>query len=285
MKLSVIIPTYNRAIELGRCLNSLLLQSKKRGWEAVVIDDGSTDTTADIVKEYTDRLPLRYFRFKTNRGVNVARNYGITQAKGHWCAFLDSDDEYYPQAIETILAGLASEPKADVHGFMLEKLDAEGQVEKVGFVSKNNWQTVTVSYKQVVLKANISADIHYVIKKDLADRKHRFPEYINGMESLFFFGLAQQGCRFIYHNRVVALVHTNSTDRLSQQSKLSPGMAQALVTLLSQHGQILFNDQSKYIHYWVILTKNLFHRPQISLLWPYLKICFQTLGYLIWRKN
>ena len=91
---SVIICTYNRARLLPRALDSLLAQSES-DWEAIIVDDGSTDDTHEVVKRYTSCCPnIRLFQRSVNRGVAAARNIGVKLAAGRFITFLDSDDEY-----------------------------------------------------------------------------------------------------------------------------------------------------------------------------------------------
>ena len=91
---SVIICTYNRARLLPRALDSLLAQSES-DWEAIIVDDGSTDQTVEVVKRYSSICPnVRLFQRSFNRGVAAARNIGVKLSKGRFVTFLDSDDEY-----------------------------------------------------------------------------------------------------------------------------------------------------------------------------------------------
>lgn len=96
-RVSVVIPTYNRAAKTVRAVNSVLAQSY-RSIEIIVVDDGSTDNTSLALQSvFGDKI--RYFR-KTNGGVSSARNFGIAQTKGEYVAFLDSDDLWLPNKIE-----------------------------------------------------------------------------------------------------------------------------------------------------------------------------------------
>jgi glycosyltransferase involved in cell wall biosynthesis len=88
-KVSVIIPTYNRLPMLKEAVDSVLSQNVE-DVELIVVDDGSTDGTADKVVKYGGRVKL--FQHKENRGVSAARNTGIHHAKGKYIGFLDSDD-------------------------------------------------------------------------------------------------------------------------------------------------------------------------------------------------
>lgn len=90
--ISVIIPTFNRASVLARAIDSVARQ-KFTDWELIVIDDGSTDQTSEVIKTFSKTLPIRNFH-TTNNGVSKARNLGAQSARGEWLAFLDSDDEW-----------------------------------------------------------------------------------------------------------------------------------------------------------------------------------------------
>lgn len=97
-KVSVIIPTYNRAHLIGRALKSVLNQTYQN-FEIIVIDDGSTDNTEEIVKSFSGER-IRYIRHKVNKGYPAALNTGIKAAKGKYIAFQDSDDEWFPEKLE-----------------------------------------------------------------------------------------------------------------------------------------------------------------------------------------
>jgi glycosyltransferase involved in cell wall biosynthesis len=87
---SVVIPSYNHARYLGRALQSILDQTYTN-WEAIVIDNHSTDNTDEILKIFTDPR-ITYLKIHNNGVIAASRNVGIMSAKGEWIAFLDSDD-------------------------------------------------------------------------------------------------------------------------------------------------------------------------------------------------
>lgn len=93
---SVIIPTYNRAQIIIESINSVLNQTYQN-FEILVIDDGSTDNTKDIVESIND-IRIRYI-YQENSGPSAARNNGIKNANGEWIAFLDSDDIWLPEKL------------------------------------------------------------------------------------------------------------------------------------------------------------------------------------------
>lgn len=106
---SVIIPTFNRAHLLPRALVSVQAQTFPN-IELIVIDDGSTDDTSNVVKKFSNGLnfPVIYRR-QENRGCAAARNAGIFTAKGDFIYFFDSDDALLPTAIEHLVAALRGE--------------------------------------------------------------------------------------------------------------------------------------------------------------------------------
>lgn len=95
---SVIIPTYNRACSIRRSVQSVLNQTFN-DLEVIIIDDGSTDGTKKVLKDFSDKR-IRYFGFKYNRGAAIARNIGIKFANGYFISFQDSDDEWLPWKLE-----------------------------------------------------------------------------------------------------------------------------------------------------------------------------------------
>jgi len=96
---SVVIPTYNHANFIGKALKSILDQTYQN-WEAIVIDNQSTDQTHEILKKYKDPR-IKYFKINNNGIIAKSRNFGIKIAKGEWVAFLDSDDYWTSGKLST----------------------------------------------------------------------------------------------------------------------------------------------------------------------------------------
>jgi glycosyltransferase involved in cell wall biosynthesis len=103
VSVSAIIPTYNRRELLPRAIDSVLAQKTSSNVECIVVDDGSEDGTADLVKS---RYPDVRLIEQSNRGVSAARNVGINEASHDWVAFLDSDDEWMPNKLDSQLRHL-----------------------------------------------------------------------------------------------------------------------------------------------------------------------------------
>lgn len=104
---SVIIGNYNYGYFLAEAIDSVLNQTY-RHFELIVIDDGSTDNSRDVIKSYGDRIiPI----FQSNQGQGEAFNRGITQAKGEIICFLDADDYYHPDKLSKIVNGFRNHPQ------------------------------------------------------------------------------------------------------------------------------------------------------------------------------
>ena len=103
---SVIIPTYNRAMRCKTAVESVLSQTHENV-EVIVIDDGSRDNTREVICGMDGRV--RYI-YQSNAGVSAARNRGLEEATGDYIAFLDSDDSWLPWKLEAQLSTLRAFP-------------------------------------------------------------------------------------------------------------------------------------------------------------------------------
>lgn len=117
---SIVIPAYNTAKMLPACLESLISQTET-DFEIIIVDDGSTDNTREIIEHYAvieDRITLLH---QPNSGVSSARNLGLSLAKGKYILFVDSDDELETKALEIIKEKAQSDPDAVWFGFLKRK--------------------------------------------------------------------------------------------------------------------------------------------------------------------
>lgn len=104
---SIILPAYNRARFIGQTIESVIHQTDQ-DWELIIIDDGSTDDTHDVVANYRDPR-IRYVK-QANAGASMARNTGISLAVGKWIACIDSDDEMLPHNLQSLRAVMEAQP-------------------------------------------------------------------------------------------------------------------------------------------------------------------------------
>ena len=117
---SVVIPTYNRAHLIGRTIQSVLNQTY-HDFEVIIVDDGSTDNTEEVVRSFKDPR-ICYIRHKENRGAPFARNYGAKIANGEYISLLDSDDYYLPNKLTVQIDAFKSDSDAGlVYSNVLEE--------------------------------------------------------------------------------------------------------------------------------------------------------------------
>ena len=98
MLVSIIMPAFNSSKTIFDSINSVQSQTYQN-WEMIIIDDGSTDNTKDIITPFLSDYRIKYLR-QLNSGPSIARNNGINKAKGKYLAFLDSDDLWKPNKLD-----------------------------------------------------------------------------------------------------------------------------------------------------------------------------------------
>ena len=125
LRVSVLIPTYNRAEYLRQALESVFAQSLAP-WEVIVVDDGSTDHTAAVAGSFGPKV--RYVRHESNRGISASRNSGLEAAQGEVIAWLDSDDLWEPAFLATVIPLFEADSSLDGVYTGLMRIDAAGNV-------------------------------------------------------------------------------------------------------------------------------------------------------------
>ena len=207
--ISIICATYNRATLLPRAINSVLAQDFK-DWELIIIDDGSSDNTADVVADYTSDYRIKYLPLATNGGVGRARNYGIARALGEWTIVLDSDNAFTPDALNKVINVIAEYP-----GYALYRFSV------VSF-SQRSMSTVLDSPKIIsavdYLNKKIPGENHTLIKAKIM-QANKFPESVNGGEHITWSLVALQIGKMLYHPLVTSYYDDQGADRLSVRSK------------------------------------------------------------------
>ena len=134
-KVSVIMPTYNAAHFLPRAIESVCAQTLT-DWELIVVDDGSTDGTVEVIRDYLTDPRIRFLQNPQNMGPSHARNRALDVATGQWIALLDADDWYEPQRLEKMV-GTAEAFKVGIVYDLLRWVDATtGEERRIFFSSR-----------------------------------------------------------------------------------------------------------------------------------------------------
>lgn len=140
--ISIIVPVYNREEQIHYCLDSLISTDYKL-LEIIIIDDGSTDETARLCKQYVERdIRVRYI-YQINKGVSAARNHGISVARGEWIAFADSDDVVLPHHFD-LVRDYGNDPQYD----LMITGSARSKVDEL------KWRFKDICAKEVIKRSN-----------------------------------------------------------------------------------------------------------------------------------
>ena len=131
-RVSAIIPAYNAAATAGAAIESVLAQSY-REFELIVVNDGSTDTTAEVLRRYGDRIMVIE---QANAGAAAARNTGLRAAHGTYIALLDADDLWKPQLLERLVPVLEADPECVLAYGDLEVIDSNGNSLHTGLIGE-----------------------------------------------------------------------------------------------------------------------------------------------------
>lgn len=175
--ISVIIPMYNSAETIIKALDSVKAQTFKCYYDVIVVNDGSMDKSQELVENYKfddDRLNLTLINQK-NGGVSKARNAGLKNAKGDLIAFLDSDDQWFPDKLEKQTKLLELNPQIDLLGCAFDGLYfsniPDGSLLKIDvnkLIFKNYFQPSTV-----IMRRKVFEEIGYF------DENQKYAEDIN----------------------------------------------------------------------------------------------------------
>ena len=148
--ISIIVPIYNAEKYLNKCIKSLINQTKEE-LEFILVNDGSTDTSEEIIKSYKDKR-IKYFK-NPNQGIGKTRNFGIAKATGKYIMFLDSDDYLREDACK-VLYDKAEEEKLDLVICDFYRVEEDKPLEEIKMKEFNN--TTLKENKNLLLDINLS---------------------------------------------------------------------------------------------------------------------------------
>lgn len=163
--ISVIIPTYNRSNTIKRSIVSVLEQTIK-DIEVIIVDDGSSDNTQEVVESIQDDR-IRYVKLLKNSGACAARNHGIEISRGEYIAFQDSDDEWLPEKLEKQIC-VIKELNADVCFCLKRRISLDGSKKDVvfkkyseGIVPYHKLLSGSISTQTIVAKSEVFKNIRF----------------------------------------------------------------------------------------------------------------------------
>ncbi len=248
---SVVITTYNYAAYLPRAIASVLMQTYPNV-EVIVIDDGSTDDTASLIKNYTS---VKYF-YQENCGISTARNNGIKRSKGKYVIFLDADDWLEPDAIENNLALIIHHPNvAFISGNYYFFRVETGLVDEIK-ISVNDDHYIHF------LKSNYIGMIAAVLFQKWALNEIQFDEDLDACEDYDLYLNITSKYEVIHHEKFIATYYFHnkglSHNYQSMMNSISAVMhKQAANLLLSEEKEAYEIGLQQWKDYHSLLIKNI----------------------------
>ena len=210
VKISVIIPSYNRAEFVAQTVRSVLAQSFE-GFEIIVIDDGSTDETAERLAAFKGFANFRYF-YQPNSGRSAARNRGMERARGEYLMFLDSDDVLAPDVLKNLWRTARRFPASGIVAGRRVNINELGEVTGADDYNRlGAFADRRVHFEKI--RRLFLCMGSYIIKKDLARRLDGFDVNLEPCEDLdFFFRFCDRAkITFIEEDAVLIRRHDNNT--------------------------------------------------------------------------
>ena len=168
-KISIIVPVYNTGKYVEKCIDSLINQTVKNELEIIIVNDGSTDNSEEIIKKYMKKQEsqkiIKYYA-KENEGIAKTRNFGLEKATSEYIMFADSDDYIDAKLIEKLKPYIDNH--VDLIKFKLQRVDENGKIiEKVSgptFENMTGEEAFNIMFSEDVL---IDSSCVYLIKKEL----------------------------------------------------------------------------------------------------------------------
>lgn len=224
--ITVVIPLYNKAPFISRTLDSVAAQTYT-DFEVVVVDDGSTDGSSEIVENHpcsTLNAKLKLIR-QSNAGVSAARNRGIAEAQGEHIAFLDADDEWKPDYLATQMSLVEKYPQCDVFATNYEFRDEKGSttptiIRKLPFDGENGELT---NYFEVASRSHPPLWTSAVmVRKSAIESVGGFPVGIKSGEDLLTWARLVARYRIAWSRKVLAVFFRDENSFNNDQKERVP---------------------------------------------------------------
>lgn len=182
-EVSVIIPCFNSQLTIKKCVTSII--NNKYCKEIIIVDDGSTDSSSNIIKDMERKNPIIKYYYKNNGGVSTARNYGISKAEGNYILFVDSDDYLSEKAIDNAYTFLI-ENNLDICNFRMEEINfirkSEETINKLDIKIFNH-----ENISDAMINTSLYSSCAKLIKKNIIlENNVRFNEKITYSEDYIF---------------------------------------------------------------------------------------------------
>lgn len=222
--ISILIPTYNRDSFLSEAIRSVTAQTYSN-WELIVVDDGSTDNTREVIAQISTSLQYIY---QPNAGVSQARNQAFAVSSGDYVLFLDSDDWLLPEALQTLITVLKEHPEVDVVYGDEYLVDEQGRV--FGELSSYRQAKHDNQLETFVMQCPVSIRSTLIRRQALTTVSGPFdPLMVNQEDHDLFIRLKAAGCNFLFVPNFIACYRFHGGNASAPKSKVAEKHRQSQV--------------------------------------------------------
>ncbi len=239
--ITVVVTAYNRSGTINRTLQSIINQTYKN-LEIIVVDDGSTDNTVELVEKIEDKR-IKLIRHDKNKGVIGAKNTGLDNINGEWFVFVDSDDEIIPEAVETLIR---------------VPLEFDNEVTAI---DSGVFETVSNKLSERFLSTDMYVNEEEIIRESKGDvwgmtktsllGNDRLNNNLPGWEDTLWYKINARAKRY-YLNKQLYIYHTEGVDRVSKKRHDVSAQAKTYKALLDEEfylNRVKKYNKKRYIKY------------------------------------
>ncbi len=239
-EVSIVMPVLNGERYIAEAIDSVLAQTYT-DYELVLVDDGSTDRTREIVESYTARLRVRYVTHPVRQGISRSVNDGVRSSSGRYITFLDHDDAWMPEMLAVQVGHLAKHPEAGMVHADFQTIDSNGAIlEESVARCRNRKRPSGRVFRELFFDSFIVA-VGAVIRKECFDRFGGFDETLHWGDYHLWLRIARE-YEIHYTPRVLAKYRQHSTQSTRTQTAERPDRESvamlAIKRLLEMHPEI-----------------------------------------------
>ncbi len=259
---SVVLPTYNRAYILSKAIESVLAQTYTN-WELIIVDDGSTDTTREIIAGFSNPR-IRYIKHEANKGLAAARNTGIRNARGKYIANLDSDDVWMPKKLEKEMRRFT--PGIDVVYSGYDRTLPNGRTLHLPHHPKEG------NLKNDFLESNIIGMVMSTVRKEIFFKYGMFDESVQALQDWELWLRVAPHCQFVFVPEVLVTGSILQDSIASDHTKRLRSREQ----IFSKHEQLFCAVPAVYAKHAYSIGHAYALRGNIPHALPYLKKAYRS---------
>jgi len=280
MKLSIVIPLYNKEFSIARAIHSVLAQTHKE-FELIVVNDGSTDNSLEEARKINDHR-IKIVNQK-NKGVSAARNRGVEKATSDFVCLLDADDEWKPGFLKAMASLISNEPEASMYTCRFLTVCEQGSAFLGRTIFDKNFSGEIENFFYAYTKSRSLINSSSVcLNKKYLKQMGGFPETVNVGEDIFVWLQMASLAPVMHTSEVLSIIHRDSENRTV--SRVSPSIPYHINYFFNIDGRgdselvLKYPDLRKFI-----LHNALFHA--VGILMQGDRSLVRTISREVWRYS